>query len=137
MSDNDAVLFANEAFYQAFSERDIEAMDGVWAAGVPVACLHPGWEPLTGRDRVMQSWLSILANPDSPKVICYDAQAHLLGEAAYVICLEEIAGQFLAATNIFVRQQSPHGKIWRIAHHQSGPTAGQPSGKITPEVAVN
>jgi len=137
MSDFDAVLFANEAFYQAFSERDIDAMDQVWAEDVPVACLHPGWPLLDGRDQVMQSWVSILANPDSPTIKCHDATAHLLGEAAYVICLEEIQGQFLVTTNIFARQPGPHGKIWRLVHHQSGPTEAKPSGQKGPKAAVN
>ena len=137
MSDIDAVLFANEAFYQAFATRDIDAMDEVWANDVPVACLHPGWQPLDGRDQVMQSWLSILANPDSPEIACHDATAHIIGDAAYVICLEEISGQYLVATNIFVHQQGPHGKIWRLVHHQSGPTNARPSGKNEEQPAVN
>ena len=31
MSDTDAVLFANEAFYQAFADRDEPAMETVWS----------------------------------------------------------------------------------------------------------
>ena len=137
MSDIDAVLFANEAFYQAFADRDIDAMDQVWAENVPVACLHPGWPLLDGRDQVLQSWVSILANPDSPEILCHDATSHILGDAAYVVCLEEIDGLFLVATNIFAHQQGPHGKIWRLAHHQSGPTSQKPSGSKEPDAAVN
>ena len=36
------MLFANEAFYRAFADRDMAAMDGVWAVHAPVACIHPG-----------------------------------------------------------------------------------------------
>ena len=28
------VLFANDAFYRAFAERDFRAMDGVWVGGL-------------------------------------------------------------------------------------------------------
>ncbi len=137
MSDIDAVLFANEAFYQAFSERDIDAMDELWALDVPVVCLHPGWPPLDGREQVMQSWVSIMANPDSPQVSCHDPQAHVLGDAAYVICYEKIEGQFLVATNMFARQQGRAGRIWRLVHHHSGPTSGKPSAAPKPTDPIN
>ena len=41
-----AVLFANEAFYRAFADRDMDAMAALWAADGPVACIHPGWPAL-------------------------------------------------------------------------------------------
>ena len=56
MSEHAAVNFANEAFYVAFSTRDLEAMDALWARQAPVTCIHPGWNALTGRDAVMESW---------------------------------------------------------------------------------
>ena len=62
----DAVLFANEAFYRAFADRDIAAMEEIWASEAPVACIHPGWSPVIGRERVLASWRAILANPASP-----------------------------------------------------------------------
>ncbi|TMA07756.1 MAG: DUF4440 domain-containing protein, partial [Deltaproteobacteria bacterium] len=54
------VLEANAAFYAAFTQRDADAMDVLWAREVPVACLHPGWEPLSGREEVVSSWRRIL-----------------------------------------------------------------------------
>ncbi len=36
-TDDRALLGANAAFYDAFATRDIEAMDELWARGVPVA----------------------------------------------------------------------------------------------------
>ena len=51
MSDEEAVLAANEEFYRAFAARDLAAMDALWAQETPVACVHPGWDALVGRDR--------------------------------------------------------------------------------------
>jgi hypothetical protein len=42
IADREQVLFANEAFYRAFADRDIDAMDALWARGEPVLCIHPG-----------------------------------------------------------------------------------------------
>ena len=122
MSDTDAVLFANEAFYRAFADRDEAAMDDLWSATEQVACLHPGWGPLFGRDEVVESWKAIIRNPDSPEILCHDARAHVYGNTAYVICFEEIAGSFLVATNVFVRD----GSLWKMVHHQAGPTSVRP-----------
>ena len=120
--DEQAVLFANEAFYRAFDDRDFAAMDALWAREAQVACVHPGWGPLAGRAAVLESWESLLANPRSPTPQCRDPRAFTYGEVAFVICYEELAGNFLLATNVFVRERD----AWRMVHHQSGPTADRP-----------
>ena len=48
--------------------------------------------------------------------------AYVHGDTGIVICFEQIEDQFLIATNIFVRD----GRIWKMVHHQSGPTADVP-----------
>ena len=112
------VLAANAAFYAAFAHRDATAMDDLWAREAPVACLHPGWEPLLGRDSVVASWRRILRGGGAPPSIrCEQPQAYLSGEAAWVICAEVVPGGVLAATNVFVHER---GK-WRMAHHHSSP----------------
>ncbi|HTT79294.1 MAG TPA: nuclear transport factor 2 family protein [Stellaceae bacterium] len=122
MTDSDAVLAANLEFYRAFTMRDVAAMEALWAQRAPVSCVHPGWAPLAGRDQVMESWHGILANPDAPRIACYDEQVMLYGEAALVLCEEELDGGTLVAGNLFVREDG----VWRIAHHQSGQLVARP-----------
>ena len=50
MHDRMALLFANEAFYAAFAGHDYAAMEALWARHAPVACIHPGWGVLEGRE---------------------------------------------------------------------------------------
>lgn len=127
MEDEASVLAANEGFYLAFERRDLAAMDALWARASPVACIHPGWGAIVGRAAVMQSWKEILANPASPEVACASPEAHLLGDVAFVICLEHVTlpteGQrgVFVATNTFVRE----GIGWRLALHQSSPVADE------------
>jgi ketosteroid isomerase-like protein len=116
MTDSDAVLAANLEFYRAFSGRNLPAMDALWAERAPVTCIHPGWTALCGRDIVLESWRGILANPDSPRVACFDEQVFLHGEVAIVLCEEELEGGTLAASNVFVREDG----AWRLVHHQAG-----------------
>ena len=122
MSDIDTLLFANEAFYRAFADRDAEAMEAMWAEREPIVCMHPGWDVLIGREAVMRSWAAIVANPNSPDIACHAAIAYANGDMGVVACYEELEGQFLLATNLFVRE----GSIWKICHHHSGPTQGRP-----------
>jgi ketosteroid isomerase-like protein len=114
MSETAAVLFANDAFYIAFRGRDLEAMDDLWAREAPVACIHPGWHALSGREDVMDSWQGILTNPNSPQINCHKARAYLAGDSGFVICYETMGDTVLVATNIFVREAG----TWKLAHHQ-------------------
>jgi len=131
MSDADiaAVLFANDAFYLTFQSSDFAAMEAIWSERDAISCLHPGWPPLLGRDQVMQSWRSLLANPNQPAVQAHAASAEQYGECAVVICYE-VVGQFtLVATNVFVRE----GGQWKLVHHQSGQSPRPDAEFSTPE----
>ena len=116
MSEHAAVLFANEAFYLAFASQDLEAMDSIWAREGPVTCIHPGWDPLSDRDEVMDSWEAILNNPNTTNIACKNATVRVFGEFACVICHEVLDQGFLAATNLFAQEDGQ----WKIIHHQAG-----------------
>lgn len=118
----DAVLGANQAFYDAFNARDVEAMEALWSRDSPVACIHPGWLPLTERAAVIEAWRAILANPHTPPIICEQPAVLFWGELALVLCVERLGEAALAASNLFRLEEG----IWRLVHHQAGPAADQP-----------
>jgi len=122
MSDADSVLFANEAFYRAFADRDLERMDAAWSHTAPVSCLHPGWGPIHGRDDVMASWTAILSAAGSPAIRPLAPRVAMLGDVALVTCFEALGNSYAVATNVFVRE----GSLWKMAHHQAGPTGERP-----------
>ena len=115
------VLASNEAFYEAFNARDVEAMDRLWAEQAPVVCLHPGSTALHGRSQVIRSWRSILASSGAPHVSIDGERVVMLGETAMVLCYERVTdpdsgtGAVLAATNVFVRESGE----WRLVHHHA------------------
>ncbi len=111
------VLFANEAFYLAFRNRDVAAMRAVWVKAEPMACTHPGWAVLRGCDEVMQSWEAILGNPGAPRVVCHGARVLHRGGQAIVTCYEVIGESVLAVSNIFVEEDGD----WKMMHHHAGP----------------
>ena len=128
------MLEANLAFYEAFAAQSFEAMAHAWATEQPVVCIHPGWQPLYGREEVMASWRAILAGEptsircESPRVVVHD-------EVGLVTCLERLGAAHprsrgavetthLAATNVFVLEEG----VWRMIHHQAGPFADRAAG---------
>jgi len=113
------VLAANREFYRAFRRRDTEAMERLWAEAAGLVCIHPGWEALTKRSEILESWRGILESPDSPPITCEEESVRFVGDAAIVLCTEMIGGRALVATNVFVRE----GGAWRLVLHQATPTA--------------
>jgi hypothetical protein len=113
------VLTANREFYRAFRSRDVGAMERLWAEAVGLVCVHPGWEALTQRAEILESWRGILESADTPPIRCQDESVRFVGEAAVVLCTEMIGERALVATNIFVRE----GGAWRMALHHATPTA--------------
>jgi hypothetical protein len=121
------VLAANQAFYETFVRADAGTMDALWARRAPVACIHPGWGALEGREEVMESWRAILDH-GPPPIRCSGATAHVIGETAYVICRETIDDAELVATNFFVLEDGE----WFIAHHQAGPVHRRADARARP-----
>ena len=119
MANSDAVRRANEAFYAAFATADMAAMTAVWARDLPVAVIHPGTLPLTGRERVLQSWREILAPATAVDIVCVDPQLQLHGDVAVVLCQERINGHLLAASNTYRRT----AEGWFLVLHQAGAVA--------------
>jgi ketosteroid isomerase-like protein len=136
MSDN-AVEAANERFYQAFNDRDIEVMRGLWHRGGdgPVVCVHPGWEPLTGFEPILKSWADIFRNAEDMNIRVSHVEARTSGELGWVSCRETlfvihpngVHTSRVHASNLF-RQVDGEWKM--VLHHAS---SVPPQGEASPE----
>ena len=122
MRDEDAILFANEVFYNAFQSRDLIAMETIWAVKAPLICVHPGGAPLHGRAAILASWAEILKHAASADLRFAEARAIIVDGVAFVSCFERIGGGALSATNAFVRE---YGR-WRMVLHHAGSCAEVP-----------
>jgi len=118
-------LEGNLTFYRAFESLDIRQMESVWAKGNAVGCVHPGWGLLTGWTDVMKSWSAIFENTSLMQFRITDAQAHLAGDYAWVVCVENVtsvsSGQVsefrILTTNILISR----GELWLMVHHHGSP----------------
>jgi ketosteroid isomerase-like protein len=124
MSDREAVLEANRAFYRAFESLDVEKMAEVWLKQPHIVCIHPGWPKLSGWGPVMASWERIFDNTFEMKFELGEIEAMISGDLAVVVVQENLAqsgydgptkAQVLA-TNVFERAD---GRWWLVIHHGS------------------
>ncbi len=119
MTERDAIIAANAAFYTAFASGNIEDVARLWADDDAISCIHPGWPAIIGRAGVIGSWRDILRNPSRPQIACADPYAIIDGDCGRVLCIEIVEGTPLAASNHFRRIDG----AWRMVHHQSSPIA--------------
>jgi ketosteroid isomerase-like protein len=118
-----AILRANEHFYEAFEQLDIEAMSAVWLHADRARCIHPGWRTLRGWPAIKQSWVAIFSNTEEIKFTLTDISVSLSDRMAWVSCVENIIDSgsaipvvsIIEATNIFEWV----GSEWRIAQHHA------------------
>ncbi len=113
----EAVLAANRAFYVAFTRRDYEAIETMWATNGAVVCVHPGQAPLLDRASILASWRAILGNPAAPRAEVGDEIVTISGRLAIVLCREILPGGHLMATNAYIRERDG----WKMIHHHSAP----------------
>lgn len=116
---------ANDRFYKAFNDQDIELMKQVWHDDYSALCIHPGWPALHGFESVIQSWREIFENTNSDFEIRL-ANVEILAsqdlawvsceEKLYSITLSGVKTSSVQATNIF---RLVNGS-WKMAlHHAS------------------
>ena len=117
----DALLEANDAFYRAFEQADLDAMSDLWLHEDHVACTHPGWATLHGWGAVSASWVALFSGGRPMQFILTQVRPTVVGDVAWVALDENlIAGDdahTVAAVNVFQRV----GGRWRmVLHHGSG-----------------
>ena len=119
MAEIETLLFANETFYDAFSERDTQQMRSLWRNSNDVVCIHPGWGALRGYKDVLDSWALILGASEKTKITPINPIVTIAGAVGSVVCLENIENQYLIATNLFLFES----ESWLMIHHHAGPTS--------------
>lgn len=135
IDDCGAVLQVNAAFYKAFSEKDLRAMESIWLKDGTATCIHPSGRPIIGTNAVFNSWKrmfdttqgSFQRNWMEPR----DIHITVKGASTAIVTCDEhvyvrrfVRGQKrqtelinkLTATNIF---RKVGGKWYMTYHHTS------------------
>jgi len=127
MSDQEQVLEANRAFYQAFESLEIEKMEQVWLQAPHIVCIHPGWRRLLGWGPIMEAWERIFESTFEMKFDLTDVDVMLRGDLAVVVVQENLTQRgydgttrsVVMATNVFERV----GSRWYLVLHHGSPVA--------------
>ena len=59
---------ANAAYYDAFERKDFATMASLWEPSDRTVCTHPGWPPIHGTDKILQSLCQHLQRAANPAV---------------------------------------------------------------------
>ena len=119
---------AEEAFYTAFSNGNLDAMMRVWATTSEIICIHPGGPRLIGIDDIRRSWDLIFRDSLQRAftlrgrliVGTGDQRVHVLEENIRVPGTTFAAPPVLA-TNVYQRHR--HGWSMVLHHASVAPTA--------------
>jgi len=125
LHDELAVEDANERFYRALEDRELDEMESLWLHEDWVKCVHPGWELITGWEKIRESWERIFHNTSGMRVAATDVSIKVEGDFAWVTCTENLAlfldnsaapsSAVTTATNLFYRV----GEQWLMVHHHA------------------
>lgn len=121
---------ANAAFYEAFEQRDLDAMSDLWEHSDRVSCTHPGWAPLRGWSAVAASWFALFHEAAPTQFILTEQRTSVVGDVAWVTVDENIIGAQVGATvsavNVFARTD----RGWQmVLHHGSNVMTNRAPGR--------
>ncbi len=113
---------AEDAFYRAFRDGDIDTMRAVWSAVDDVVCIHPAHTALSGYADVMASWESILATTEGFDIRFVCRQRLAADSLVVHVGVEEITSAdgdrvTVPATNAYRRT----GDGWQLCLHHASP----------------
>jgi len=126
------VRIANSLFYQAMEDGDSELMSAVWLHADWVKCIHPGWDLITGWEKVLESWEQIFEGKTGMRIAPADVEITVEGNFALVSCYEDLAiflpqraapvSARTTATNLFQLA----GGEWLMIHHHASQVPNSP-----------
>ena len=132
MPDDEAIRAANRAFYDAFEERDLDAMSDLWEHSDRAVCTHPGWSSLRGWGAISASFVALFQGDEHLQFILTNEHVEVSGDTAWATVDENILGSRIggtvAAVNLFTRNGD--GSWHLVVHHASAVAASQ-SGEET------
>lgn len=119
---------AEDAYYDAFDDKDIELMMSVWDDSEETVCLLPMLPAIKGRASIRKAFEPLLNNQSAFEIqvnhlhwITTETLAiHLVQE---IIKIPESPDQSVYATNIF--QKNTAG-AWHMTMHQNSPVPAAP-----------
>jgi len=122
------VLAANRRFYEAFENRDLDAMSALWERSDRATCTHPGWTTLRGWGKVAASFFALFSGSQTLQFVLTQESGEVQGDVAWVSVDENLlgdqGGSTVAALNVFTRDDLGDWRV--VCHHGSVVNVGAP-----------
>ncbi|MEL6908827.1 MAG: nuclear transport factor 2 family protein [Cyanobacteria bacterium J06629_2] len=123
--DKTLVLATNQAFYDAFGDRDLAQMRSLWWQGATSLCIHPGSQPLLGWSEIEQSWSAIFRNTEELEIDVEVVQVEVDRSLAYVVAREIVLqanqGRRMKAQSIATNVFQKMAQKWYLVNHHGSP----------------
>ena len=123
--DKEMVLAANQAFYDAFGDRDLKVMTSLWWQGSTSLCIHPGGRVILGWEEIKASWDAIFRNTDNLEIDLEIIKAEVDSSLAYVvvreIVLQASSGRRMKAQSIATNVFQKMAQKWYLVQHHGSP----------------
>jgi ketosteroid isomerase-like protein len=117
------------AFYQAFENKDLDAMMAAWADDEEIVCVHPGGARQVGYEAVRTGFEQIFAGDSKlrfrlDEVVMLETVGLALQSAIEQVYTSDATLRgIVVATNVFMR--TPSG--WRLVCHHASPAPAAPT----------
>ena len=116
---------AENAFYKALEQNDLDAMMAIWEDSDVIVCIHPLGPRHQGRFSVEQSWRKIFSSGMVlqfqvdlvQQISSADLVVHQVTEIITVMGSAKESEQPIWATNIYRRS----GRSWHMTTHHASP----------------
>ncbi len=123
--DKEMVLASNQAFYDAFGDRDLKVMTSLWWQGSTSLCIHPGGGVILGWEEIKASWDAIFRNTDALEIDVEIVKAEVDNSLAYVvvreIVLQASSGRRMKAQSIATNVFQKMAQKWYLVQHHGSP----------------
>ena len=123
--DKEMVLASNQAFYDAFGDRDLKVMTSLWWQGSTSLCIHPGGGVILGWEEIKASWDAIFRNTDALEIDFEIVKAEVDNSLAYVvvreIVLQASSGRRMKAQSIATNVFQKMAQKWYLVQHHGSP----------------
>lgn len=123
--DREMVLATNQAFYDAFSDRDLKAMTSLWWQGGTSLCIHPGGSAILGWEEIKASWDAIFRNTDALEIDVEIVKVEVDRALAYIvvreIVLQSSGSRKMKAQSIATNVFQKMAQKWYLVQHHGSP----------------
>ena len=123
--DKEMVLATNQAFYDAFGDRDLRVMTSLWWQGSTSLCIHPGGQVILGWEKIEASWNAIFRNTNALEIDFEIVKAEVDSSLAYVvvreIVLQASSGRRMKAQSIATNVFQKMAQKWYLVQHHGSP----------------